>query len=32
MGGEMYATHNMETAAVNQKVFMDHFREDEFLP
>ena len=32
MGGEMYATHNMETALANQKFFMDHIREDGRIP
>ena len=32
MGGEMYATHNMETALANQKFFMDLIREDGRIP
>ncbi len=32
MGGAMYASRNLEAALANQKIFMDHQREDGRLP
>ena len=32
MGGAMYASRNLEVALANQKIFMDHQREDDRLP
>ena len=32
MGGAMYGKRNLETALNNQKIFMDHQREDGRLP